>query len=71
MTEIIAIAGMFMVRVGIPIMALVFMGIMIDRWQTRREAEVMKQYNRDVEIDFKSSKEEAKSDEEQQTRKAA
>lgn len=69
MMEIIAIAVLFIVRVGVPVLALVFLGIMIDRWQTNREAQIKRQYKRDVEIDFKVSETKAQKDE--QTRKAA
>lgn len=34
---VVSVAGLFLVRVGIPIIALVALGIVVDRWQRRRE----------------------------------
>ena len=36
---ILGVAGLFLLRVGLPIVLLIGLGLMIDRWQTRRNAE--------------------------------
>ena len=71
MIEIVSIAAMFLLRVGVPVAGLVLLGIFIDRWQTRREEQVKQQYQRDVEIDFNQSKKDAAKDDDKQGRKAA
>lgn len=38
---VLSAAGLFIVRIGIPVMVLVALGVLIDRWQTHREAEAM------------------------------
>jgi hypothetical protein len=40
-TTILEVAAMFLTRIGLPIMALVTMGMIIERWQTKREAELV------------------------------
>ena len=43
MNELLAVAGvmgLFMVRVGVPVLVLVTLGLLVDRWQTRREVEI-------------------------------
>lgn len=37
---IIGVAGMFLLRIGIPVLLLIMLGILIDRWQTKRENDV-------------------------------
>lgn len=34
---IIGVAGLFLLRIGIPVLLLITLGILIDRWQTKRE----------------------------------
>ena len=43
MNEILAVLtviGLFMIRIGIPILLLVGLGLLIDRWQTKRAEEL-------------------------------
>ncbi|MCB9453935.1 MAG: hypothetical protein H6672_21085 [Anaerolineaceae bacterium] len=34
---VVSVAGLFLIRVGIPVLALVTVGILVDRWQHKRE----------------------------------
>jgi hypothetical protein len=34
---IIAVAGLFLVRIGVPVLALLTIGLLIERWQSHRE----------------------------------
>ena len=42
--EVMAIAGLFLLRIGIPLVILVVLGLAIDRWQTHREEQIKEQY---------------------------
>lgn len=44
MEEILSVTGLFLLRVGLPIILLVILGVVIDRWQTKREERVQRQY---------------------------
>ena len=35
----LGVAGLFLLRVGLPVLALIALGIMVDRWQRQRESE--------------------------------
>lgn len=71
MPEILAIAGLFLVRVGIPLMVLIVLGLLIDRWQTRRNQEIAKALEKRT-LDFAAYKEKAqKAESEDDRRKAA
>ncbi len=35
---ILSVAALFFVRIGIPVLVLTALGIIVDRWQTKREA---------------------------------
>ena len=37
---IIGVAGLFLLRIGIPVLLLITLGILIDRWQTKRDKQV-------------------------------
>ncbi len=37
---ILGVAALFLVRIGIPVLALITLGILIDRWQNKRQQEV-------------------------------
>lgn len=50
MLEILTVTGLFLLRVGIPVVMLVVLGILIDKWQTRREAELRRQMKPDLKI---------------------
>ena len=71
MIEILSIAAMFLLRVGLPVAGLVLLGILIDKWQTKRDAQIKQQYQSDIKIDFKKSKKDAVKDDDKQGRKAA
>jgi hypothetical protein len=71
MVEIMAIAAMFLLRVGLPVAGLVLLGILIDKWQTKRDTQIKQQYKSDITVDFKKSKKDAAKDDDQQGRKAA
>jgi hypothetical protein len=43
MIGILSVAALFFVRIGIPVLVLTGLGIIVDRWQTKREQQV-KQY---------------------------
>lgn len=43
MFEILAVAGLFLLRVGLPLVALIVLGLLVDRWQTRRNEEIKRQ----------------------------
>ena len=45
MIGILSVAALFFVRIGIPVLILTGLGIIIDRWQNKREEQV-KQYVR-------------------------
>ena len=36
----LGVAVLFLIRIGIPVALLVGLGVLIDRWQSKREAEV-------------------------------
>jgi hypothetical protein len=36
----LAVAALFLIRIGIPVALLVGLGVLIDRWQSKREADV-------------------------------
>ena len=44
MLEVLAVAGMFFVRVGLPIILLVLLGLLVDRWQRNREEHIRQYY---------------------------
>ena len=37
---ILSVAALFFVRIGIPVLVLTGLGIIVDRWQTKREASI-------------------------------
>jgi hypothetical protein len=44
LSTILAVLGLFVLRIGVPVVVLITLGILIDRWQSRREAEVRNMY---------------------------
>ncbi len=44
MAEILSVTGFFLLRVGLPIILLVVLGIVVDRWQSKREERVQQMY---------------------------
>jgi hypothetical protein len=43
-SSVLAVLGLFMLRIGVPVVVLITLGILIDRWQSRRDAEVRSMY---------------------------
>jgi hypothetical protein len=43
-SAVLAVLGLFMLRIGVPVVVLITLGILIDRWQSRRDAEVRSMY---------------------------
>lgn len=44
---ILGVALMFLLRIGIPVLLLITLGTLIDRWQTARENEIRRRYGSD------------------------
>ena len=44
---ILSVAIMFFLRIGIPLLVLITLGTLIDRWQTSRENEIRQRYDID------------------------
>jgi len=44
MVAVLEVVGLFVLRVGVPLMMLVALGILIDKWQTRRNEEIKRMY---------------------------
>lgn len=43
---ILSVAALFLLRVGVPVIILIALGILIDRWQTMRESAVRRELDR-------------------------
>jgi hypothetical protein len=41
---VLSVIGLFMLRIGVPVLLLVALGILIDRWQTRRDEHIDQRY---------------------------
>jgi hypothetical protein len=46
---VLSVVVLFMVRIGIPILLVVALGILVDRWQSRRDAEA-EQYRQEHKV---------------------
>lgn len=44
---VLSVAVMFFLRIGIPLLVLIVLGTLIDRWQTNRENEIRQRYDSD------------------------
>jgi hypothetical protein len=44
--SIVSVAALFFVRIGIPVIVLIILGIVIDRWQATREDAVKREINK-------------------------
>jgi hypothetical protein len=44
--SILAVVALFLIRIGIPVIILITLGIVIDRWQSRREEAVRRELNK-------------------------
>lgn len=42
---LISVIAMFFIRIGIPLLVLIILGVVVDRWQTKREQEYFSQNN--------------------------
>ncbi len=69
--EVVAIAGLFLLRVGAPVLLLVVLGVLIDRWQRNRNAEIQRQYNLGTEDEVLQISEEADAEREEKKRTIA
>lgn len=45
LTSVLAVVGLFMLRIGVPVVVLITLGVFIDRWQNRRNAEIQRMYS--------------------------
>jgi hypothetical protein len=45
---VVSVAVMFLVRIGIPVILLLAIGILIDRWQSKREREVQQEIHKNA-----------------------
>ena len=43
---IVSVAVLFLVRIGVPVLLLVSLGLLIDRWQSKREHDIQAQQRR-------------------------
>lgn len=41
---VLSVAVMFLLRIGIPVLLLIALGAIIDRWQTAREDDIRRRY---------------------------
>ncbi len=41
---ILSVAGLFLLRIGVPVLALIILGIVTERWQTNREDRLAEYY---------------------------
>ena len=37
---VLSVAGLFLLRIGVPVLLLVGLGLLIDRWQSKREWDI-------------------------------
>jgi hypothetical protein len=44
LSSVLAVLGLFMLRIGVPVVFLITLGILIDRWQSRRETNISSMY---------------------------
>jgi hypothetical protein len=45
---VISVVVIFFLRIGIPVIILVGLGVMIDRWQRHRESDIESKYHKPV-----------------------
>ena len=69
--SVLGVAGLFLLRVGIPVLILVTLGILVDRWQSGREAEIMRQAKPKPEITPLHVEDEDEEEQDKEKRKAA
>jgi hypothetical protein len=66
---VLSVAGLFMLRIGVPVLVLVALGILVDRWQTRRDEHINQRYGTMTES--QPAQQEVESEEEERARRAA
>jgi hypothetical protein len=66
---VLSVVGLFMLRIGVPVLLLVALGIIIDRWQSRREEYIDQRYGTKPET--KTAEQEAEEEEQEKTRRVA
>ena len=44
MLAVLSAMGLIVLRVGVPVVLLALLGLLIDRWQTKRNEEIRRQY---------------------------
>jgi hypothetical protein len=67
--EVLSVVGLFMLRIGVPVLLLVALGIAIDRWQSRREEYIDQRYGTMPETQTAEQEDEA--EEQEKIHKAA
>lgn len=45
---VVSVAAMFLLRIGVPVILLLSIGILIDRWQSKREKEVQQEIHKNA-----------------------
>ncbi len=68
---VLSVVGLFMLRIGVPVLLLVALGIVIDRWQTRREEYVEQRYGTMPATDTAGAEAEAEEEEKDRITRAA
>lgn len=53
---VLTVIGLFLVRIGIPLVALIALGTLIDRHQTKKRAEAQKIYKLERQVDETKAK---------------
>jgi hypothetical protein len=43
---VLGVVVLFLVRVGLPVIALVALGLLVDRWQSKRERDIQQKYGK-------------------------
>ncbi len=66
---ILSVIGLFMLRIGVPVLLLVALGIVIDRWQSRREEYIDQRYG--VMPETQTAEQEAEAEEQEKIRRVA
>jgi hypothetical protein len=66
---VLSVIGLFMLRIGVPVLLLVALGIIVDRWQSRREEYINQRYGEMPET--QTAEQEAEVEEEEKIHKVA
>jgi hypothetical protein len=68
---VLSVIALFMLRIGVPVLLLVALGIIVDRWQTRREEYIDQRYGEMPQAQGVEAEAEAESEEEEKGRRVA